>query len=90
MTLGAAVALIASLTYVICGPKDFLGFPEPLWARIVFMPGSVAGQATYQYLSHSMATCYAVAIAATTLVGAVVGLMLDVLIGVGSRTRSGH
>lgn len=77
MLIGAALAFLATGAYVLFGPKDFLGAPEPLWAVILFYPGIFVAALTQQYLSWPMPASYAMGVAAMTVVGAMLGAIFD-------------
>jgi len=86
--LGALVALVISGGYVLFGPKDLFGFPQPRWAAIIFYPGSYVGALAWEAGAHSMAVCYAAGVATMTVVGAMLGLFLDLFANIGSRSAS--
>jgi len=86
--IGAGMMLLISVGYVLVGPKDSFGFPEPLWAAIFFYPGTYMGFLTWEHVAHSMPVCYAAAVATITLIGAVLGALLDFLIALGNGGRS--
>jgi|SRR6516162_4133476 hypothetical protein len=74
---GASVMAVISTAYVCFGPMDFLGFPEPCWAAILFYPGSIVGLWTWNHVSHSMPVCYTVGVLMMTVVGGIIGLGIE-------------
>jgi hypothetical protein len=59
---------------------DFLGYPEPRWATILFFPGIWVGVWTWHNVALSIPLCHAAGVATMVLVGGALGAVLDLLI----------
>jgi len=86
LVLGALLALSTSVTYLLCGPKDLFGIPDPAWARALFFPGIYVGTLTWEVI-HSTPVGYVTGVLTMTLVGALLGGILDLLVGASGRSR---
>jgi hypothetical protein len=78
--LFALMCLLATLGYVLFGPKDMFGIPDPQWARVLFYPGVLAGLLVGEHVTSARPACYAAAIVAMTVVGALLGAAVDFLV----------
>ena len=74
---GFLVAVVLSLSYLFFGEWDFLGWePEPLWARIVFLPGVTVGHLCYDHIVNVESVCRALGVLTMGIVGSVFGLLI--------------
>lgn len=63
-----------TLAFLVVGERDMFGFPEPMWGRVVFSPGTFAAMMTYELLDASKMTCEAVAVVTMGALGGLLGL----------------
>ena len=78
-SLGAGSLLLFSGGYVLFGPMDFLGLPEPRWANLFFRPGIHVGMWAWNHVAQSEPLCYRAGVATMTLLGGAIGAVMDFL-----------
>jgi hypothetical protein len=78
--VGFAVGTLSSMAYLRFGSWGLFYTPEPLWARIVFFPGLLAGHLLYDAGCQSIPVCLAVGVCSMGVVTSIMGLALAIII----------
>jgi hypothetical protein len=74
--IGAAIALVCCVAYLLLGPMHTSGEPEAAWAKIVFFPGIWVGTELWWKLSWPTPACQAAGVFTMMLVGAGLGAII--------------
>jgi len=82
---GFAVGTLLSAASLRWGSWDVFYVPDPLWARIVFFPGLVAGHLLYDAGCESIPVCLGVGIVSMGVVTSLVGLGVAMIINRAAR-----
>ena len=77
--IGFAVGMLLSTAYLQWGSWEVFYRPHPMWARIVFFPGLLAGHLLYDAGWESIPVCLGVGIVSMGVVASLVGLGIAVI-----------
>ena len=72
--IGALVALLVCVGYLLFGPMGLFGEPEAAWAKVVFYPGIWMGWRAWEWFHSPQWFYMTVGVATMTLIGATFGL----------------
>jgi hypothetical protein len=86
--VGFAVGTLLSTVYLFFGSWGVFYTPEPLWARIVFFPGLLAGHLLYYEAGlESIPVCIVVGIGSMGVVTSIMALAIAIIVN--RRKRAG-